>query len=289
MSNSTKGIVVFLLIAFGLAWGLWGILFSLNITPRDPRFQLWGTFPGFAPALAAIIVRRWVTHEGFADAGLRPNWRMWRYYLLAWLLPLGIAALITGLAVIFRVSVPDISLQRAYKVLSPEGGPPALLLTLPLPLLPLLLTGITTFLIWGEEFGWRGYLQMRLLAKRPLWAGIATGLVWGVWHAPMILASGDQYADTPWLGLVVFPVTAILLSIIWGWLRLKTGSMWSACVAHAATNSLGSVLMISLFYGGPNWTWVSYFGVLGWLPLGGICLWLLLSGQLSSPQKQSAS
>ncbi len=176
--------------------------------------------------------------------------------------------------------MPDPTLQRAYRLLAPESGPPALLLNLPLPVLPMFLTWITTFLIFGEEFGWRGYLQIRLLAERPVWAGIVTGLIWGLWHAPMILASGDQYADNPLLGLLVFPVTAVLLSIIWGWLRLKTGSVWTCCVAHAATNSFGSLMMISLFYGGPNWTWVSYFGVLAWLPLGAICLGLIVSGEL---------
>ena len=120
MEKKTKGIISFLVIAFGLAWGLWGILFSVGITPRDPRFQLWGTFPGFAPAIAAIIVRKWITREGFGDAGLRPNLgKKWPYYLLAWLLPLLIAPIITGLAVILRISTPDPTLQRAYQILSP--------------------------------------------------------------------------------------------------------------------------------------------------------------------------
>jgi hypothetical protein len=55
--------------------------------------------------------------------------------------------------------------------------------------------------------------------------------------------------------------------------------VWASCVAHAATNSLGSLMMISLFYGSENWTFVSYFGVLSWLPLGAICLWLIKSSQ----------
>jgi membrane protease YdiL (CAAX protease family) len=280
MSKNAKGIVSYLLIAFGLAWGFWGILFSIGITPRDPRFQIWGTIPGFAPAIAAIIVRKWVTREGFADAGLRPNLKNWRYYLLAWLLPLGIASIITGLAVILRIGTPDPTLQRAYKVLSPAGGPPSLLLNLPLPVFPLLLTMITTFLIWGEEFGWRGYLQIRLFADRPVLAGLATGLIWGIWHIPMILASGDQYADNAYIGLLVFPISAALLSVFWGWLRMRTGSVWVCCVAHAATNSFGSLMMISLFYGAPNWTFTSYFGILGWVPLGMMCAYLVATGRM---------
>lgn len=41
---------------------------------------------------------------------------------------------------------------------------------------------IYTPIIWGEEFGWRGYLQIRLLAQRPLQAAVVTGLIWGIWH-----------------------------------------------------------------------------------------------------------
>ncbi len=36
-----------------------------------------------APAIACFVVRRWVTREGFGDAGLRPNLRRWPLYLLA--------------------------------------------------------------------------------------------------------------------------------------------------------------------------------------------------------------
>ena len=280
-SKTQKGIVAFLVIAFGLAWIMWGVLFSLGITPRNPRFQLWGTFPGFAPAISAIIVRKWVTHEGFADAGLRPNLRAWRYYLLAWLFPLGIGYIIIGLAVMFRISMPDPTYQRAFQILFPDSGTPAIFLSVPPPFVGMLTSLIMMFLICGEEFGWRGYLQIRLFADRPALAGLATGLIWGVWHTPMILVSGDQYAATPLLGVFVFTISAMLLSVIWGWLRIKTGSVWISCLAHAATNSLGSgMIMVPLFYGGPNWTFLAYYGVLAWIPLGLICLWLYTSGQL---------
>jgi membrane protease YdiL (CAAX protease family) len=35
-------------------------------------------------------------------------------------------------------------------------------------------------LFWGEEFGWRSYLQIRLLSGRPLLAALATAVIWGV-------------------------------------------------------------------------------------------------------------
>jgi hypothetical protein len=88
--------------------------------------------------------------------------------------------------------------------------------------------------------------------------------------------------------MIVFPIIGVLLSTIWAWLRKKTGSVWVCCLAHGATNSVGSLIVVSLFYGGTNWTLVSYFGVLGWIPLGAICLWLIARGEFARPAEPQA-
>ena len=283
MTGKTRGIVVYLLIAFGMAWILWEIPLQLGMSPRNPLFQL-AALPGaFAPALAAIVVRKWVTREGFADAGLRLNLRKWPYYLVAWLLPLPVTAIIVALAVALGIGQPDFTLVRALTALAPEGvSPPS---SVPPGLLPVLLVQvvitalIATPILWGEEFGWRGFLQLRLLERRPLLAAVATGLIWGAWHYPLNLR-GYNFPGHPVLGLVVFPASAVLLSIIFGWLRLKAGSVWAASLAHAATNAIGGSLTTLLFAGGPDSIFVAYLGVLAWLPLGALCAWIVLSGQL---------
>ena len=78
-----SGIIAYLAIAFGFAWAWWAVvLYGLGL------HSIWALLPGmFAPAIAAIVVRAWVTREGFAGAGLRPHLRWgWRYYLFALLL-----------------------------------------------------------------------------------------------------------------------------------------------------------------------------------------------------------
>ena len=287
MNNKTRGIAVYLLIAFGMAWIAWEIPLQFGLSPRSPLFQL-AALPGaFAPAVAALIVRKWVTREGFADAGLRLNLRKWPYYLFAWLLPLIVTLVIVVLAIVLGVSQPDFSLQRFSKTLGPGASlpsiPPNLWLVLPIQLLITAL--VATPILWGEEFGWRGYLQIRLLGQRPLLAAVTTGLIWGVWHYPINLR-GYNYPDQPILGLLLFPVGTVLLSIIFGWLRLKTGSVWSASLAHSATNAIGGSLTALLFMGGPNWIFVSYLGLLGWVPLGALCAWIILSGQLKLESAQ---
>jgi membrane protease YdiL (CAAX protease family) len=144
-----------------------------------------------------------------------------------------------------------------------------------------------TFILWGEEFGWRGYLQIRLFSENPLLAAVTTGIIWGIWHYPLNLR-GYNFPEHPVLGLAVFPVSTVLLSIIFGWLRLRSGSVWPACLAHAATNAIGGSLTILLFLGGPDLLFTSYVGLLGWIPLGAFCLWIILTGQLK-PEKVSGA
>ena len=44
--------------------------------------------------------------------------------------------------------------------------------------------------------------------------------------------------------------------------------------------AVGGSLTLLLFTGGPNWIFVSYVGILGWVPLGVLCAWIVLTGQL---------
>jgi len=284
MNQKTKGITAYILITFIMAWVLWEIPLRLGLSIIGPVFQYIALPGAFSPAIAAVIVRKWITREGFADAGLKPNLpRAWRYYLFAWLLPLFVSAIIIGLVIAFGIGSPDFSLQRAMGVLSPETTVPDIpsfvWAFIPIGLLTTSL--FSTFVLWGEEFGWRGYLQIRLFSERPLLAAVTTGIIWGIWHYPINLR-GYNFPEHPILGLLVFPISTVMLSIIFGWLRLRSGSVWSACLAHAATNSIGGSLTMLLFLGGPDLLFTSYLGLLGWIPLGALCLWIILTGQMKA-------
>lgn len=91
MSRHAKGIIVYLVIAFGT----WPYLFFVRLVMGwslvNPLVQL----PvAFIPAIGAFVVRRWVTREGFADAGLRLRVRgARRQWLVAWFAPLAVTML----------------------------------------------------------------------------------------------------------------------------------------------------------------------------------------------------
>jgi membrane protease YdiL (CAAX protease family) len=262
-TSTTKGTIAYLILSFGLAWGAVGLLWVLGLTTKDPLWTPLSLLLAFAPAIAAIVVRRWVTHEGFADAGLWPNLRRsWPYYVFAWLWPLLFVAVL-GVGLLFGLST--------YKSV---GG----------VLAPLIVTAfVSAPIFWGEEFGWRSYLQIRLFADRPLKAALATGLIWGVWHLPAV---GPNIIPSQHglLSLVLIPWFMIAFSIILGWLRLRTGSVWAPSLAHAGANmflgSLGTVLWVSA--PGYGDLLLEPRGLLVVIPMLALCAWIVLSGQLKA-------
>lgn len=112
-----------------------------------------------------------------------------------------------------------------------------------------LITGIgfslvTSLLTIGEEIGWRGFLQKKLLEKNSTFKSlIFLGLIWGFWHFPLII-NGFNYPEYPILGaFLIFPINAVFISFFLGWLTINSKSLWPAVFAHGAINSI----MIYLF------------------------------------------
>lgn len=97
-------------------------------------------------------------------------------------------------------------------------------------------TGLFTI---GEELGWRGYLQPKMIRAWGLIPGIVSlGLVWGYWHLPIILM-GYNFPQYPRLGgFVLMPLMTVGFSGVFAWLTVNADSILPAILAHGAINSL---------------------------------------------------
>ncbi|MGI5126566.1 CPBP family intramembrane glutamic endopeptidase [Pseudonocardia sp. CA-107938] len=231
MSNNTKGILTFLAIAFGFAWaGMLGGHFWLGLSMVNPLAQLpWA----FTPAIAAIVVRKWVTKEGFADAGMRLRLRgNLRWYLLAWLGPLGLVAVALGIAVATGLWGFDVA-QLDHVVAGMPGWAYLVVLMLVVPLL--------APAFWGEDFGWNSYLRPRLFPGRPMLSVIASGLIWAVWHYPLAFVGYIEFDDVA-LGLLLWTVSFQFQEVLLAWLRTRSGSIWPTCIAHSGNNMVLSLI-----------------------------------------------
>jgi membrane protease YdiL (CAAX protease family) len=265
MTRRLNPIAVFLVLAVGGAWTVWGLAWLLGVLNPSPVGQVLVLVGSFSVAAAAFVVRRWITREGFADAGLGLHLsRAWPWYVVGWLLPLPVLGVIVGLAA--ALGLPFVRAEL----------PPTMIVS------ALVTSLVMAPLFFGEEFGWRGYLQLRWCADRPLLAAVLTGLVWGVYHYPVILAGFEAYENV-WVGLAIFPVFTILQSIVQGWLRQQSSSVWTSCLAHAAMNFVGGNLSAYLFLGGGQFILTSYAGILGSIPLAAVCAWILVTGRLGRP------
>lgn len=101
------------------------------------------------------------------------------------------------------------------------------------------------FILWpsyfGEEYGWRYYLQDRLFPLLGGYKGVLIlGIIWGLWHG-VIVALGHNYPGYPILGNVLMTFYSIALGIILSYSVLKTGSIWIAVVLHLINNKTAPV------------------------------------------------
>lgn len=285
--GSAIGIAAYLILTFGIAWGAWEMLLPRAATVDIRLFQIYALPGALAPALASFVVRKWITREGFGDAGLALNLRQWRYYLIAWFLPFAVVAFIVLGAGILGLGHPDFSLPGGLAHLAPHAKVShalAGIIGYVMPLQLLITAPIIAPLLFGEEFGWRGYLQLRLLARWPTLAAIATGIIWGLWHLPLILR-GYEFPRDPLIATAVFCTSTVLLSIVFGWLRRKSGSIWVTSLAHAATNAIGGSLTFLWFPDPSNRLFLGYLGILSWIPLGLLCAWIIVR---DSPPRRSS-
>ncbi|WP_067536530.1 CPBP family intramembrane glutamic endopeptidase [Nocardia crassostreae] len=266
-----SGVAVFLLIAFGVPW-LWllGAVVLLGFSVVNPIVQL----PmGVAPAVAAFVVRRWVTREGFADAGLAPRFRTARrWYVIAWIGPLGLAVASIVAAVAIRLWWPETGW------LDPDFDIPITALTPILMIAVIVLTPV----YFGEEFGWTGYLRPRMFPGRPLASVTATGLVWASCHYPLAFVGYVHFGNV-FAGLAVWTASFLFQEIILTWLYVRSRSIWVPSLAHAGNNLVLSLLVGDLLAAPLGNTMVT---VLLAVPLGVTAGWIVLSGRLRNAMTQ---
>jgi uncharacterized protein len=93
-----------------------------------------------------------------------------------------------------------------------------------------------------EEIGIRGYLLPKLLSLGRTRALALSGLVWATWHMPLILLTPIFPVGNKLISLPLFYATVVAASFVYGYLRLYTGSVWPASLAHAVHNGAWGVL-----------------------------------------------
>ncbi|MEZ5172178.1 MAG: CPBP family glutamic-type intramembrane protease [Bacteroidia bacterium] len=98
---------------------------------------------------------------------------------------------------------------------------------------------------------------------------IFTGVIWGFWHAPLIL-QGHNYPANPEWGVFMMVVFCVALAFPMDWLRRNSNSVLAPAAFHGMINASAAGLMMFVY---PGHEFLgSVVGLAGILALGPVYL-----------------
>lgn len=210
---------------------------DLNLAGQSMSpYYLIGTYL-LIPVSIAVYVLFWTTSkESRKNAGIeRKNIKL-SIFMVALFLVLYFARILLSF-VIQQVIAGD-GMQQFQEWLETMASPMTWINVISLPI-----NFFLTFLcFFGEEYGWRYYLQPLLQKKFGLRGGVLLlGLVWGLWHAPMDFF---YYTTTTGLQMLVNQIiTCTAYAIFFGYAYMKTQNIWVPVILHYLNNNLVPIIM----------------------------------------------
>lgn len=269
MSRTMKSIV-FLGLTFAASWSV--TILGWRLGAANNPLAAWATLTGMmaGPAIAAVICAIAFEKGRRVEAlGLRFRPNLW--WLIAYLAPIALSALAFGATLLFSDrTVGDLS---ANVLAAAEQAGQDVSQLRDLPLVPIvlaqaLLVGAlinSVAVTFTEELGWRGYLY-DLWRPSGFWrTSLATGAIWGVWHAPAIYLFGLNYPTERPLGIGIFTIYCILLAPLVTFVRERAGSVWAAGIFHGTFNAVAGLTLAWL--ADASFPWNGIVGIGGFIAL----------------------
>jgi membrane protease YdiL (CAAX protease family) len=225
LTDTNKAAIFSVLVLF-MATGVAMLTRILDLTGGMGMWVLWSS----TPTVAALIMLLIVTREGYS----REGWKvlgLHRLGLSVWWIAFGVVLLITVAASAIVWATPLASFVM------PEGGIVDAIINF---LIEVVILALTFSL--AEEIGIRGYLLPKLVSLGRTRALAWSGLVFATWHIPLILLTPFFPVGNKLISLPLFYGTVVAASFVYGYLRLYTGSVWPASIAHAVHNAAWETL-----------------------------------------------
>ena len=206
-AKEKQGFGLYFLLAFGMAWLLQ--VYASLLLLRDGNaaaYQLLLAVSMFCPLVSVLLVQKFWLHQP-TGISWRPRLKgNGRYLLAAWFGPAVFTVLATVLYFAVFPSRLDTSgswLATAYggqwtpEALKTELGVTTTSYLIQNGLLAVTLAPLANMIpAVGEEAGWRGYMMPRLKERLGLLNGrLLGGVIWGVWHWPLMLLVGYEKAQ----------------------------------------------------------------------------------------------
>ncbi len=244
--NIIKKIVWFLGINFVLTYGLSLVVFLQGGLGKSPL----QTIIMFIPLISAFFVQKVIAKEPLFKGG-KLGFRIGKplYLLIAPLITLIILVVIYITTILLNPDLlvnKQILIENISKANIPLGNIPLFGSILIIFALNLIVAPIINLpILLGEEVGWRGFLYPNLVALFKKAGLVIGGIIWGLWHLPMILM-GLNYPSNPILGILFMIIFCISWGIILQYFYRKSKSIFSVGLAHGIMNWAGTTVMLFL-------------------------------------------
>lgn len=204
------------------------------------------------PLVAGLIVERRYRRR-YLIAELRHGF--WRAYGRSVLYGTGVTLVIVALGFLVAWAAGAVGLPGAGHLITGEAEfqqrmreiNPGLTAEVPLPSVAQLAAGVVAFLVagatvnalaaFGEEYGWRGVLTEELRPLGLVRATVVIGVLWGLWHAPIIIFMGHNYGSQWALGVPMMVAWTVPFSFLLAWVRAKARSILAPAVLHGSFNA----------------------------------------------------
>lgn len=266
-----RNIILFTILVNGLAW--LGPVLGGDPTAPGLGFLVWAV----APIVSALVVKLLLRDK--ISLGFRPAFKgngRW-YALSVFVYPVAISVVLVLGLVLSASTISNLT--------------PSAFVTRMIPL-------AATYLIFAllEEVGWRGYLAPRVYGLNDgLFGHVLVGVIWASWHLPYLR---ELWAHTSegWVTLVPRLILGtIVFAIVYGEIRIRTGTVWPAVLMHWIGNTFANTLLVGYTGEGtvafvPGQEWLGSFGVEGVLMIAffGLLGSTLYLKRHSQSQAQSA-
>ena len=191
--------------------------------------------------LLAVIFTQLIFKEPVLK-GLGISFKINRWWWIGWLLMPVIAMATLGITLLMPGArwTPDGEMVQQSLQSMPEGI--GVWGIIGISLLSGLFAGITinALFAFGEEIAWRGFLMKEFKGRKFLSAVLWIGVIWGLWHAPLIL-NGHNYPQHPVAGVFMMVILCLLLTTMLMYFRKKSGSVIVAAIMHGTINAVAGV------------------------------------------------
>lgn len=237
---------LFILLTFGICLILAGI-FKLSLEEKTNKiaFTAFGVIYMFIPMICAIIVQK-IIYKGKIIPNLYISFKINRWFSIAWLIPLVMCITTIFISLLFPNIVSSSEMNNSIWIRIIKGLTIAAILN--------------SFITFGEELAWRGFLLSALRELSFIKASVIIGIIWGIWHIPLILL-GLNYPQHPIFGILLMTIACILLTPLFLYITIKSKSVIAATLMHGTINGIANITK-KVIDGGNDLT-VGFMGLSG--------------------------